>query len=350
MPGTQQHAAPTPPLRDGWVLATALQSAPRLLSELGVDAAAVAARADFDLRQLDDPENAVPFSRAGRFFAECALAARCPHFGLLVGSEEGVSALGVVGHLVQHSRDVRAALLDLTAYLHHQELGGVASLAVERGVAVLAYAIREPQMVGGDAIADCGMGIGLSILRLMCGADWVPIEMQLTHAKPKDAAPYRRIVGAPVRFGAERNALLFPERWLDHRLQGADPNLRRILETAIAALEARRSADFPDRVRTVIRTQLLAGECSSDGVAGRLAMSRRTLHRRLAADGATYEGLVDETRFDLARQLLSSSRASMAEIAAALNYANASAFTRAFRRWASTAPSAWRDTARPASR
>ena len=47
--------------------------------------------------------------------AECALAARCPHFGLLVGSEEGVSALGVVGHLVQHSRDVRAALLDLDA-------------------------------------------------------------------------------------------------------------------------------------------------------------------------------------------------------------------------------------------
>jgi AraC-like DNA-binding protein len=330
------------PAREGWVLATAIRAAPRLLAQLRVDPAAVARRAGFDLRQLDDPETTIVFSRAGRFLAECARATHCPHFGLLVGAEEGFSALGVVGHLVQHSRDVRAALLDLTAYLHHQELGGVATLSVEHGVAVLAYALREPQMEGGAETADCGMGIGLAIMRLMCGADWVPIELQLTHAKPKDAAPYRSVAGAPVRFGAERNALMFEERWLDQRLQGADPNLRRILDAAIAALEARRGAAFPDRVRAVIRPLLLAGECSSDEVARRLAMHRRTLHRRLAADGTTYEHLVDETRFDLAQQLLANSRASMADIAAALNYANASAFTRAFRRWANVAPSAWR--------
>ena len=328
--------------RDGWVLSTALKAAPRLLQEAGVDPATVARRTGFDLRRLDDPESTISFASAGRFLAECARATHRPHFGLMVGTEEGFAALGVVGHLVQHSRDVRTALRNLTGYLHHQEIGGVSTLVVEHGIGVLEYALHQRGLDGTDQIIDTGLGIGVSILRFMCGPEWKPIEIQLARAPPKEAAPYRRLFGAPVRFGADRNALLFHERWLDHRLQGADPNLRKILEATIGEMEARRSAEFPDRVRTLIRTQLLSGGCTSEETARRMAMTRRTLHRRLAGDEFTFERLLDETRFDLARQLLRNSRASMVDIAAALNYANASAFTRAFRRWAGVAPSAWR--------
>jgi AraC-like DNA-binding protein len=87
---------------------------------------------------------------------------------------------------------------------------------------------------------------------------------------------------------------------------------------------------------------LLSGESSSEAVARRLSITRRTLHRRLQAHGMTFEQLLDRLRFDLAQQLLQHSAASMTEIAMALNYANASAFTRAFRRWSGVAPSAWR--------
>jgi AraC-like DNA-binding protein len=52
--------------------------------------------------------------------------------------------------------------------------------------------------------------------------------------------------------------------------------------------------------------------------------------------------LDDETRYDLARQLLAKSRASMVAIAVTLDYANPGAFTRAFRRWSGQSPSEWR--------
>jgi AraC-like DNA-binding protein len=327
---------------NGWMLGLALQAAPRLLAEMGADPGRVAARAGLRLERLDEPDAVIAFTVGGRFLRECARATGCEHFGLQVGVEGGFTALGIVGHLVLHSPDVRSALTALSMYLHHQETGGIATFGVEGQVAVVAYALAQRGIAGVDQIGDAAIGVGLSILRYMCGPAWMPSEVQLERAAPANATPWRRAFGAPVRFGAERNALVFPARWLEHRLERADPNLRRVLEEKIGELEAIRGAEFPSRLRGVVRTLLLAGESSSEAVARRLSISRRTLHRRLEAHGVTYERLLDETRYDLARQLLGKSRASMIEISVALDYANPGAFTRAFRRWARCSPSEWR--------
>jgi AraC-like DNA-binding protein len=186
------------------------------------------------------------------------------------------------------------------------------------------YTIQQPGIVAADQIADGSMGVAAAIMRYMCGPAWSPIEVQLMHAPPRDPAPYRRLLGAPMRFGAERNAILFSSKWLDRRLSGADPGLRKILHDKIAELETRRAADFPTQLSTIIRTMLLAGQ-SVDELARRLAVNRRTLHRQLSAYHLTYEQLLDATRFDIAAQLLRNSHASMTQIAATLDYANPSA-------------------------
>jgi len=329
--------------RNGWVLGLALRAAPRLLAEMGSDPTRVATRAGFDLKRLDEPDAVIPFTEGGRFLRECVRATGCEHFGLLLGVEGGFTALGIVGHLVLHSLDVRTALTALSAHLHHQEIGGVSTLAVEGSVAVVDYTLEQRGVAAADQIGDAAIGIGLAILRYMCGPAWVPSEVQLARVAPADTRPWRRVFGAPVRFGAERNALIFPRRWLDHRLERADPNLRRVLEEKIAELETIQPAEFRSQLRGVVRTLLLAGESSSQAIARRLSLSRRTLHRRLEAHGTTYKRLLDETRYDLARQLLAKSRASMLEISFALAYGNLSAFTRAFRRWAGCSPSEWRE-------
>jgi AraC-like DNA-binding protein len=73
-------------------------------------------------------------------------------------------------------------------------------------------------------------------------------------------------------------------------------------------------------------------------------LSRRTLARRLNEQGTSYHELLDEARFLAARNLLQSSQAPIAEIAARLGYRDATAFTRAFHRWAGTSPVQWRRT------
>jgi AraC-like DNA-binding protein len=71
-------------------------------------------------------------------------------------------------------------------------------------------------------------------------------------------------------------------------------------------------------------------------------MHSRTLNRRLNAFGTSFQALVDAGRFEIARQMLADSAMEVTQIAASLDYADASAFTRAFRRWSGTTPAVWR--------
>ena len=71
-------------------------------------------------------------------------------------------------------------------------------------------------------------------------------------------------------------------------------------------------------------------------------MHRRTLTRRLSGAGISFRAITNQTRFEIARQLLEETDISLGQIAAALGYSEASAFTRAFGRWSGQTPSAWR--------
>ena len=147
--------------------------------------------------------------------------------------------------------------------------------------------------------------------------------------------------GVNVEFGASENVLRFPTRWLSHRLDGADERLRATLERQLYASSEQLSGSAP-HMRRVLHTLLQTGEATQERLAQLFAMHRRTINRRLQAEGTTFRELVDEVRYDVARTLLESTGKPVAAIAGMLSYADASAFTRAFRRWSGTTPAQWR--------
>jgi len=117
-----------------------------------------------------------------------------------------------------------------------------------------------------------------------------------------------------------------------------------LLQKQIDALQARNGEDFPEQVRRVLRTALITGQGNEDDVAALFSMQSYTLARRLQESGVGFHALVDEVRFEIAQQMLETSDMEVSAIAALLDYATASAFTRAFRRWSGTTPSRWRAT------
>lgn len=96
------------------------------------------------------------------------------------------------------------------------------------------------------------------------------------------------------------------------------------------------------RLRRAIRVMLAFGDTSADSVAARLSMHRRTFDRRLAACGTSYQAVLDDVRYAVARQMLESTSLPLSEIAGALGYAESSSFVRAFGRWSGTTPTGWR--------
>ena len=84
------------------------------------------------------------------------------------------------------------------------------------------------------------------------------------------------------------------------------------------------------------------GSSSADAVTRLFGIHERTLRRRLAEEGKNLHKLCQETRFELAQQLLENTEIPVTGIAAALHYEDPNAFSRAFRGWAGISPKQWR--------
>ena len=162
------------------------------------------------------------------------------------------------------------------------------------------------------------------------------------HREPAQLQPFRTFFRTTLHFDAEEYALRFSSSWLQHPVAQADPMLQRVLQKELDAIVARHEADFPEQVRGVLRSALLTGHARSDQMAALFSMHSSTLARHLKPYGIGFRDLVDECRYEVAREMLSHSALDMSQIAAMLDYADASAFTRAFRRWSGTTPARWR--------
>jgi AraC-like DNA-binding protein len=99
-------------------------------------------------------------------------------------------------------------------------------------------------------------------------------------------------------------------------------------------------------VHGAIVRRLSQGQVRVASVAEELGLAPRTLQRKLADAGASFQQVLDQARFALARDYLRQPGLSLVDIAFLLGYQEQSAFTHAFREWAGMNPGAWRAAAR----
>lgn len=336
--GSQQRR----PVNEGYLRMGPLTRLPQLLRERGIDPVELISEVGLDLSLFDDAENVIPFVVVGQLLKWGVARLKCPHFGLLLGQRSGLDCLGIVGDLVKNMPDVGSALRNLVLHLHIHDGGAVPALSVDQGMAATSYLIYQPGVEGSDQIYDAAMAITFNILRALCGSAWRPATVLFSHHPPDDSAPYRRFFQAPLRFDREQTALVFPTQWLDRAVVGADPHRRRQLEQQIATLENLDPHDLVTQLRRVLRVLLITHRGSLEQVAQLFSMHRRTLNRRLVEQDCTFQGLVNEVRYEIARQLLANTHMPISQITATLDYKDAPSFSRAFRRWSGIAPVKWR--------
>jgi AraC-like DNA-binding protein len=315
---------------------------PPMLRDAGIEPRDVLAEFGLEPGYFEDPENVIPFTTMGRIFQRCVERTGCEHFGLLVGQHSGVSVLGAIGYLVQSAPDLRTALRELSAYLHVHDGGAVVTLSEEKPLAMLGYAILSDGVKGAEQILDAAMAIGFNVMRGLCGPGWQLSRVQFAHTRPRNLAPFRKFFGVTPDFDAEQTVLVFQEEWLDRELPTADPQLHMLMTERAAELQGRTRADLVGLLRRTLKPLVTSANCSLGSVAVRMGMHERTLNRRLAVAGTSFRKLREDVRLEAACQLLEYTERPAHEIADILGYSDATAFSRAFRRWSGMAPSKWR--------
>jgi len=326
----------------GMLRVATTMAVPALLREHGVDPVPLLAEFGLELADYEDPENRIRYSTVTRLLDRCTEVTRCPHFGLLVGQRAGTSALGAVGFLMQSSPTVRTALEILVHHLWVHSPSAAAGLVADGAYTTLTFTIDWTGLEGSEPYLDMAGAVAFNVMRGLCGHHWRPAEVRFAHGRPRNLTPFRQFFQAPLRFDTGETALVFERDWLAMPLVSADPLLHAMMQQRVSELESLAHEDVASQLRRMLPSLITTHSDSLTLAAKRVGLATRTLNRRLAAEGTSYLQLREEARYTIARQLLTGTRMPANQIADRLGYANASAFTRAFRQWSGKAPAEWR--------
>ncbi len=254
-----------------------------------------------------------------------------------------LAALGVVGQIVPRADSLHHGqqLIERFLRLTDTSLG---SRRVERGDLVGYSIVHRPEVIAMRFPIELMMTVGWRLLSAASGEPFAR-EVTFAHAAGYPVAAYEALFGVPVRFGEAESAVWIDRDRMEQPLAGSDPVARRYFEAYAERMLAALEAAPPPLVATI--REAVAVELATSGaelarVAKRVAMSTRTLQRRLEEAGTSYQDVVDAVRAGMARALLREKSRSIVDVAFELGYADLKSFYRAFRRWTDTTPADWR--------
>lgn len=269
-----------------------------------------------------------------------------PALGLHLGQRAPETMLHVLGHLLLTCSTIRESFGVFQRY-GTLMLGGMEWYLAERGnVAVFGFSKpglnEEASRFWADWLLSFAMRVGRQFSRGDCKSGL--IDVTLAHARPAYADVYVSVFGCPVHFDHPSYGLSFPRELLDRAKPHADPMLSAVLRETAETLyrQSMGESSFAERVRHALRYEQDLVNVDFDRLASRWGMTRRTLRRRLSAEGHSLSDLLDEACCRQAKDELKRQDESIKEIAERLGYSETSAFHRAFKRWTGQTPTEYR--------
>jgi AraC-like DNA-binding protein len=261
------------------------------------------------------------------------------HLGMKVGAAQHLTAWGLLGFALMAADTLRQAI---ETGVRYQNLSGammVWSAGEEDDGFVLRADLPDPAMDPAVAVflIEEALTSVLTLARLTIGPAFVPRAVEFAFPAPRRSDPYGALFGCPVRFGVPVSRLVIDPVRARTTMPGRDPvTYTSALETLDAQLASRRHQQELLEVMEISIAQSLPTIPSFAEQARRHAASERTLRRRLADCGTTYEALVDGVRRERVEQLLRRPELTLRDIAHQAGFSDQRTLRRAVRRWHGT--------------
>lgn len=249
---------------------------------------------------------------------------------------------GIVGFAALASSTLAEALQRLER--HHRAIYDV-NLAQVRSCAeglCIEWGVERGRP--GALVDETAIAALMQLTREFTGRPVRALAVDFVNPRPADVRPYEDFFGGPVRFSQPSTRVVLAARDLALPLRGADAALLALLDAqAERLLQEVAAVTGPVAVwRQALVGLIRSGRTQLADLADSLQMSPRSLQRRLADHGHSFQTLLSQTRQQLAEAYLRDASVELAEVALLLGYSEQSAFTRAFRQWTGQAPLQWR--------
>lgn len=330
----------------GRVAGAYLQPLLELAVERGVTLRALALAAGL-------PENAlspVPESLAAADYVRLldvgAELAQHPHFGLHIGERVKLGTYSVYGLILLSCRDFGQVFQQTLRYEGLAHDLGRSELRVDEYTAEYVWRSHFPN--ASRHLAE-SVFAGVRVFGTwLAGMPLPAAPVSFTHAAPADLNEHHRLFGPDVTFGAKANCARFNAALLSLPVPNADVSLYPVLQQhAERLLQAKLSTQSDDGIVTQVRASIVSNLAQDRArlcaIAEDLNLSQRTLQRKLADAGASFQQVLDLTRKELAQGYLLQRDLGLADIAFLLGFQEQSAFNHAFKEWTGESPGSYRE-------
>jgi AraC-like DNA-binding protein len=266
-----------------------------------------------------------------------------PGIGLKLGSEERIERYDPIAIAALYTRTFREALERMARYKQLTCPEQIKS--IEKGnECTIQFKWLMAKEAEPSVLIDLCFAWIVAIGRRGTGKSLNPVRIEFQRS-PENRKLYETHFKCPVKFKSSRNAIVFSKTDLDRTfithnaelLSIVAPQLELELKQQLTAEQSTR-----DHVKANLKRLLAGRRPSILQVAGELNMSQRSLQRRLAEEGATFQQLLEDARRELAHHYLVHSSLELSETAYLLGYENSNSFLRAFHNWEGTSPGKWR--------
>ncbi len=270
-----------------------------------------------------------------------------PTLGLVLGQRFKVSQLGPLGYVLQSCPTLGDTVLRLQKYerlvndINHMQLESVD----DSDDIALVWGAEHGRP--GALVDECSITTLIQVTRDIIGMPASPKRVEFINAAPIDPAPYESFYGCPILFDQTRSRVIFPKQWMSLPLKQSDQVLQQLLSQQVDSLLAQLPKEDPliEAVRRQIANAGAGTEGHASQIASQLAMTERTLHRRLQALNSSYRQIRENTLTHMAEEYLRDHRLTLTDIAQLLGFSEQSAFSRAFKSWQGISPLTWRQRA-----
>lgn len=175
----------------------------------------------------------------------------------------------------------------------------------------------------------------------------LPLQsVHLRGSKPRIPTRYGELFDSPVQFDQRYTGLVVKPNVLQHPIVQTEDSLRDFLrQTPHQLVKKNRPGQVDtlshqiEQLLTQYATQKLP---NAEQLAQQLNMSPRTLHRKLNAEGTSFQQLKDDFRRELAIHYVGRPELTFDAIAALMGFQDNSAFYRSFKKWTGSSPGVFR--------
>ena len=320
------------------------------LEELGVSPADVLRHAALPAGLFAQDKVLVSTEEFFALYRGLAEASRDPAIGLKLGAEPRMERYSPTSIIAVSARSFRDALARMARY---KQLTCPEELrVVERGgEALVQFRWTLAQEQEPAVLVDQCFSRTVDIARR--GTDGLVNPKRVELRGPgRNRRMYEAHLGCPATFEARHNTLVFAAADLDRPFLTHNADLYAMVAPQLEAelSRSRASQALGEQVKGVLKQLLASKRPGIEDVAKQMRLSSRTLQRRLAEEGETFQQLLQSARRELAHHYLMHSSLELNETAYILGYEDSHSFFRAFQGWEGVSPGEWRSRHAPSPR